>query len=94
MTLRSFLLGGALALTSANAMLVVPDVDADAVVVPDNVARLHPIQAQAAQQQQVDLACSECPFAIKSGDETALVSPIFLRSKLKRVLQINNPLSR
>lgn len=72
MTLRSFLLGGALALTSANAMLVVPDVDADAVVVPDNVARLHPIQAQAAQQQQVDLACSECPFAIKSGDETAL----------------------
>lgn len=76
MTLRSFLLGGALALTSANAMLVVPDVDADAVAIPDDVARLHPIQAQVAQQQKVDLGCAECPFAIKSGDETALVSCI------------------
>ncbi|KAL4913872.1 hypothetical protein BDW62DRAFT_191644 [Aspergillus aurantiobrunneus] len=72
MTLRSFLLGSALALTSAKAMLVVPEVDADSIAIPDDVARLHPLEAQAAQQQQVDLLCTECPFAIQSGDETSL----------------------
>ncbi|KAL6230358.1 hypothetical protein BDW75DRAFT_222935 [Aspergillus navahoensis] len=70
--LRSFLLGSALALTGASALLVVPEVDADAFAIPDNVAHLHPIEAQAAQQQQVDLLCTGCPFAVQSGDETSL----------------------
>ncbi|KAL4981226.1 hypothetical protein BDW66DRAFT_124213 [Aspergillus desertorum] len=72
MTLRSFLLGSALALTGARALLVVPEVDADAFSIPDDVARLHPLEAQAAQQQQVDLLCTGCPFAVQSGDETTL----------------------
>lgn len=73
MTLRSFV-AGALALSSARAMLVVPEVGSEALNRPD-IAQLHPVEAQAAQQQQVDLLCAECPFAIQSGDETSLVSP-------------------
>ncbi|RDW74264.1 uncharacterized protein DSM5745_06926 [Aspergillus mulundensis] len=71
MTLRSFLIGSALALTSASALLVVPEVDADAFSI-DDIARLQPLEAQAAQQQQVDLLCTGCPFAEQSGDETSL----------------------
>ena len=73
MTLRSFLLGSALALSSASALLVIPKVGADGFVMPDDVARLNPLEAQAAQQQQVDLLCTGCPLAIQSGDETSLV---------------------
>lgn len=72
MTLRSFLLGSALALSSASALLVVPEVGADGFVMPDDVARLNPLEAQAAQQQQVDLLCTGCPLAIQSGGETSL----------------------
>ncbi|KAL5337110.1 hypothetical protein BJX70DRAFT_370372 [Aspergillus crustosus] len=72
MTLRSFLLTSALALTSARALLVVPEVDADAFAIPGDVANLHPLEAQAAQQQEVDLLCGEYPFAIRSGGETTL----------------------
>ncbi|KAL4863244.1 hypothetical protein BDV12DRAFT_177737 [Aspergillus spectabilis] len=72
MTLRSFLLTSALALTSARALLVVPEVDADAFSTSGDIARLHPLEAQAAQQQDVDLLCTECPFAIRSGGETTL----------------------
>ncbi|KAL4778744.1 hypothetical protein BJX76DRAFT_342560 [Aspergillus varians] len=72
MTLRSFLLGSALALTSARALLVVPEFDTDAVAIPDDVPHIHPIEVEAAQHQQVDLLCTECPFAIQSGDETSL----------------------
>ncbi|KAL4876464.1 hypothetical protein BJY04DRAFT_200011 [Aspergillus karnatakaensis] len=72
MTLRSFLLTSALALTSARAFLVVPEVDADVFSIPGDVAELHPLEAQAAQQQEVDLLCGDCPFAIRSGDQTTL----------------------
>ncbi|KAL4948701.1 hypothetical protein BDW69DRAFT_175962 [Aspergillus filifer] len=72
MTLRSFLLASALALTSARALLVVPEVDSESVSFPDEIARLHPLEAQAAQQQQVELLCTGCPFAIQGGDETSL----------------------
>ncbi|KAL3480452.1 hypothetical protein BJX99DRAFT_220265 [Aspergillus californicus] len=68
MTLRSFLLG-ALALSSAKALLVVPEVEGD---IPSDINVFNPIEAQAAQQEQVDLLCTECPFAIQSGDETYL----------------------
>ncbi|KAL4806090.1 hypothetical protein BDV18DRAFT_138657 [Aspergillus unguis] len=71
MTLRSFLLGSALALSSAKAFLVVPEVGSEAISSAD-IARLNPAEAQSAQEQQVDLLCTECPFAIQSGDETSL----------------------
>jgi hypothetical protein len=55
-------------------LLVVPEVGADGFAIPDDVARLNPLEAQAAQQQQVDLLCTGCPLAIQSGDETSLAS--------------------
>ncbi|KAL2864786.1 uncharacterized protein BJX67DRAFT_360299 [Aspergillus lucknowensis] len=73
MTLRSFLLGSALALSTARAFLVVPEVNADAFTIPNNIASLNPIEAQASQQQQVDLLCTGCPLGIESGDETSLL---------------------
>ncbi|KAL2826441.1 hypothetical protein BDW59DRAFT_145179 [Aspergillus cavernicola] len=72
MALRSFILGSALALTSARALLVVPEVDSESSSIPDEFASLDVFEAQAAQQVEVDLLCTECPFAIQSGDETYL----------------------
>ncbi|KAL2844585.1 hypothetical protein BJY01DRAFT_214884 [Aspergillus pseudoustus] len=71
MTLRSLLLGSALALSSARAMLVVPDVDSEAFTTAD-IAKIQPVEVEASQQLDVDLLCMGCPFAIKSGDETSL----------------------
>ncbi|KAI9371370.1 hypothetical protein BJX61DRAFT_31138 [Aspergillus egyptiacus] len=70
MILRSLLLGGALAFSSASAFLVLPEVDSD--FSPADIAALNPVETKAAQQEQVDLLCTECPFAIQSGDETYL----------------------
>ncbi|KKK20257.1 hypothetical protein ARAM_004112 [Aspergillus rambellii] len=72
MTLRSFLLGSVLALSSARALLVVPEVESDAFAFPGDTVSILPLEAQAAQKQQIDLPCTECPFAIQSGDETYL----------------------
>ncbi|KAF9894101.1 hypothetical protein FE257_009074 [Aspergillus nanangensis] len=59
MSLRSLLLGSAIAL-GAQALLVVPEIEADAIApqVPD----LHPLDAHISQQQHIDLMCTECPF--------------------------------
>ncbi|KAL3495911.1 hypothetical protein BJX62DRAFT_194500 [Aspergillus germanicus] len=70
MTLRSFLVGSALALSSARAMLVVPEVGSDFTTA--DIAKIQPVEVDAAQQLDVDLLCTGCPFAIQSGDETSL----------------------
>lgn len=59
MFLRSLLLGATAALR-VNAMLVVPE--AEPVTSSEIVAGLAPVEAQLAQQQLIDLPCTECPF--------------------------------
>jgi hypothetical protein len=85
MNLRSFLLGGAVAL-GANAFLVVPKIDGDIIAPQGDFTGLHPLEAFTAQQQQVELICKECPFreVNENGDVswtdgflTSLVSPAF-----------------
>ncbi|KAL3461543.1 hypothetical protein BJX64DRAFT_260380 [Aspergillus heterothallicus] len=71
MTLRSLLLGSALALSSARAMLVVPEVDSEAFTTAD-IAKIQPVEVEAAQQLDINLLCTGCPFAVKTGDETLL----------------------
>lgn len=61
MNLRSFLLGSAVAL-GANALLVVPETEVDAIAPQGDFTGLHPLEAFTAQQQQVELICKECPF--------------------------------
>ncbi|KAE8154115.1 hypothetical protein BDV25DRAFT_148270 [Aspergillus avenaceus] len=67
MNLRSFLLGSAVAL-GANALLVVPEAEVDAIASEPGFPASHPVEAYAAQQLQVDLFCTECPFRELSDD--------------------------
>jgi hypothetical protein len=64
-------------------MLVVPEVDADFTTA--DIAKIQPVEVEAAQQLDVDLLCTGCPFAIQSGDETSLVSPPILPALSKLV---------
>lgn len=59
MFFRSVLGVMALALR-ANALLVVPETQA--FPSQDTISALNPVEAQSAQQQLVDLVCTECPF--------------------------------
>lgn len=59
MFLRSLLLGATAALR-VNALLVVPE--AEPVAVSELAGLASPVEAQLAQQQLVDLPCTECPF--------------------------------
>ncbi|KAL4890314.1 hypothetical protein BDV59DRAFT_184765 [Aspergillus ambiguus] len=63
MNLRSFLMGSVVAL-GAKALLVVPEIEAEAIANPgeDAFSNLHPLDAHISQQQHVDLLCTECPF--------------------------------
>lgn len=61
MQLRSFLLGSA-AVLGANAFLVVPEVEVEAIASEPEFAGLHPLESHSSQQQNVDLLCTECPF--------------------------------
>ena len=60
MHLRSCLVGSVLAL-GANALLVIPEVD-EAIAPESDFPSFHPLEAYAAKKQQVELACTECPF--------------------------------
>ena len=60
MFLRSFLLGATALALRANALLVVPETEA--IAPQDGLLALSPVEAQTAQQQLIDLACTECPF--------------------------------
>lgn len=80
MNLRSFLLGGTLALAT-NALLIVPEMMDDPAAAP-GISELQTLEAHAAQQQQVELHCTECPFReedssavywVTDGSETTLV---------------------
>ncbi|GMF70874.1 unnamed protein product [Aspergillus oryzae] len=82
MQLRSFLLGSA-AVLGANAFLVVPEVEVEAIASEPEFAGLHPLESHSSQQQNVDLLCTECPFrevtengkvSWTDGFQTALVS--------------------
>lgn len=59
MFLRSVLGVTTLALR-ANALLVVPETEA--LPSQDAISVLKPVETQSAQQQLIDLACTECPF--------------------------------
>lgn len=59
MFLRSLLLGATAALR-VNALLVVPE--GEPVTSSEVMAGLAPVEAQLAQQQLIDLPCTECPF--------------------------------
>lgn len=85
MNLRSFLLGGAVAL-GAKAFLVVPKMEGDIIAPQGDFTGFHPLEAFTAQQQHVELICNECPFreVNENGDVswtdgflTSLVSPAF-----------------
>lgn len=66
MFFRSLLLGATAALR-VNALLVVPDAEP---VSATDLAGLAPVEAQLAQQQLIDLPCTECPFreVLENGD--------------------------
>ncbi|PLN79792.1 hypothetical protein BDW42DRAFT_122146 [Aspergillus taichungensis] len=79
MNLRSLLLGGTLALAT-NALLIVPEMMDDPAAAP-GISALETLEAHAAQQQQVELHCTECPFReedssavywVTDGSETTL----------------------
>ncbi|KAF7596782.1 hypothetical protein BBP40_012381 [Aspergillus hancockii] len=58
MNLRSFLLGS-VAVLGANAFLVVPEAEVEAIA---SNPGLSPFDAQVSRQQNIDLLCTECPF--------------------------------
>ncbi|PLB53621.1 hypothetical protein P170DRAFT_431445 [Aspergillus steynii IBT 23096] len=70
MIVRPFLVGSAIAL-GANALLVVPEAEADAVAPLDDLS-LRPLESLAASQQEVVLGCTECPF--REVDDSGKVS--------------------
>lgn len=61
MFLRSLLLGATTAFAlRANALLVVPG--SEPAASSDAISGLGPVEALAAQQQLIELPCTECPF--------------------------------
>ncbi|KAH8433267.1 uncharacterized protein LDX57_010902 [Aspergillus melleus] len=70
MIVRPFLVGSAIAL-GANALLVVPETEVDAVASLDELT-LRPLESLTASQQEVILGCTECPF--REVDESGKVS--------------------
>lgn len=70
MIVRPFLVGSAIAL-GANALLVVPEAEGNAVTPLDELS-LRPLEASTTSQQEVILGCTECPF--REVDESGKVS--------------------
>ncbi|GLA47511.1 hypothetical protein AnigIFM63604_001943 [Aspergillus niger] len=66
MHLRSCLVGSVLAL-GANAFLVIPEVE-EAIAPEGDFPPLHPLEVYAPKKEQVELACTECPFREVSED--------------------------